>query len=162
MPFFNYKPFTLDFPKNVMTTPSWDSYRLGKSEMQYLRAKSIMFRATCNYQEKFQTGTLKPDYLRGHLSDVDIIYDDNIESCKRYINVNIRGYECTNCLAHTAHGRESNWHYHLDVTWNVCDFRPPCEKQNVDSFGMYATIENQSTCTQTQQSTTQWWLGEEL
>jgi len=138
----------------------WGAYRLAVNQMRYMRSKSGLFRATCNFPRR--NGTLTPDLLIGSLSDVDIFNTTGYISCKKFKFIDIRGYQCTNCTALTYHGDQG--HFHIDVThtYPSCDFQVKVSKLNSDSFGSYAVTDDVFKCTQTPTSTTQWWLGEEM
>jgi len=153
---FKNKPFNNDFGSNKNEPPHWGSFRLTKDRMAYVKSKSTLFRATCDFPNR--NGVLTPDLLIGNLSDVDIMSKDNIQGCQKYNLVNFGGEQCTDCTARSFSG--STAHFHLDVSDGSCDFKPPV-KSSLDSFGLYNTCDDKSKCTATPQSTTQWWLGAE-
>jgi len=156
---FKDKPFTILYRVNQQKPTNWPSFRFGQSKMKYIRSNSSLFRATCDYPNR--NGSLVPDLLIGSLSNLDIVNEGDFGECRKFRLINIRGHQCTNCFAYVIHGKSPAFHLHLDVTWNYCDFVPPFQTQNEDLFGFYSTTGNGFKCTETPQSTTQWWLGQE-
>ena len=142
-------------------TPGWESYRLGLQLLRYIRTKATMFRATCDFPNR--GGVLTPDYLFGYLSDYDIINRGNvIGECMKFAHMNVRGYDYFNVSAKVWHHEDS---YHLVIDCSrACPGFPgvPNSVPSEDCFGYYGNYNNISKCTSTAQSTTQWWLGEEL
>ncbi|XP_020892490.1 uncharacterized protein LOC110231781 [Exaiptasia diaphana] len=153
---FKAKPFYANYSINQDRPLNWDAYRLSLDDMKSFRSSSTLFRATCDFPLR---NAFESDFVIGHLKEVDIMDDTKVLGCKRYGHINIRGYNCSACTAFTAHSND--WHFHIDVTHNRCDFKPKYTKYSVDSFGQYEHTEQESKCTATLQSTTQWWLGEE-
>lgn len=160
---FRYKAFYLDYAVSNNNPPSWERFRVGITRMKYIRSSSTLFRATCDFPKR--NGNLTPDLLIGRLSDVDIITFRRgyLGICKRFLFIDIRGYQCSNCTALAFQDLERhNIHLYLDVTHDgYCQFTPPHTVESVDSFGYYYVTEPVSKCTATPKSTTQWWLGEE-
>jgi len=153
---FQSKAFHQDFPRSDVT-PNWVDYRMSLSNMKYIRDKATKFRATCDYPKR--VGSLAPDYLLGELSQLDIISDEVIiGACTTFLHINIRGNTCFKCTAPIY--KLPIEHIHIDPNTN-CDFRPQDDVAGADHFGFYMIVNPKSKCTATQQSTTQWWLGEQ-
>lgn len=155
---FKNLPLYSDGRKNQRRPPTWDSFRLKSSRIYHVRSKSTLFRATCNFQKK--NHTLTPDLLIGRLTEYDVIKYDEKFNCRKYVLVNIRGYECKDCYAFTAQNK--TMHIHIDATRPWCKFHPPSAIKSEDSFGYYENVNPNSTCTAMPGSTTQWWLGKEI
>jgi hypothetical protein len=158
---FKREPFHKDYPRNNLVA-NWDQYRLSLSDMQYVRSKATMFRATCDYPNR---ASLTPDFLLGQLQEYDLLGGDDINNiCIKFSHIDIMGSQCFNCTAAAFHAFGTTpYHFHLDLSVNkYCQFKSPLIiiASDTDNFGFYGTTNPKSKCTATQQSTTQWWLGE--
>ena len=92
---FKNLPFYKDDRTNSDHPSNWSSYRMGLDRMTYLQSRSTLFRATCNFP--IRNGSLRPDYLRGSLTNFDILKNEEVWGCKRYSEINIRGHNCSEC-----------------------------------------------------------------
>ena len=154
---FRDKPFYNDYSVYNNNPPSWERFRMGLGRMKYIRSKSTLFRATCDFPKR--NGSLTPDLLIGRLSDVDIInHNSSYGHCKEYIYINIKGHNCTNCTSLTY---QDSRHFRIFAALNYgCQFKPPLQETQ-SYFGGYWHTYKISKCTSTPSSTTQWWLGED-
>ncbi|KAK3728954.1 hypothetical protein QZH41_016808 [Actinostola sp. cb2023] len=155
---FQKKAFHQDIPKSV-ATPNWVDYRMSLRNMMYIRNKATMFRATCAYPKR--VGSLTPDYLLGYLRDYDIInHGDTKNGEFRFAYINIRGHEYFNATVGVLHMKKQ-FHLHINASHSYYGKdKVPDAVDDEDCFGYYGQINRVSKCTATQQSTTQWWLGE--
>ncbi|XP_031550207.1 uncharacterized protein LOC116287660 [Actinia tenebrosa] len=153
------KDFLTNFFRNNDFPPNWNDYRLQKNAILYhLRPRSTMFRATCDFPKR---ESLTPDFLLGYLSECDFINNNQMKGhCIKFAHINIRGYDFYNTTAPVWH-LQGTCHFAIDPTGNRCSFSIPESVKSEDNFGAYFVINPRSTCTATQNSTTQWWLGEE-
>ncbi|XP_028516180.1 uncharacterized protein LOC114575466 [Exaiptasia diaphana] len=159
---YQKNPYHDDFPRHMDALPKWDDYRLSLSAMKYIRTKSSLFRATCEFQKRMG-GSLKPDFLLGSLSDYDIINNGDVIGvtiCKRYKYINIRNQEYYNQTALT-YSKSNVHHIHIEPD-SFCGFVVSDEGVSEEFFGVYNPIYPTFKCVETGSSTTQWWLGEEL
>ena len=103
------------------------------------------------------------DYLRGKTTDLNILLL-NIEPRVKMEYINIRGYDCYDCMAKMT--QTINWHLHLDSNYvELCQFRSARNASvklpgGEDNFGFYQTINPLHRCTTGENTTTQWWFGE--
>jgi hypothetical protein len=126
--------------------------------MQYIQKKATMFRATCDFPNRDH---LTPDFLLGYRKYLDIIFGNDLYGqCVEFSYINLRGYEFRSTKAPVWHTVDKQ-HLHMDHSWGYCGFTVPQTIQDEDVFGFYSLTNGNSTCTATQQSTTQWWLGEQ-
>ncbi|KAK3751120.1 hypothetical protein QZH41_009294 [Actinostola sp. cb2023] len=154
------KDFAEDFPVNTENL-NWTDYRLSRFAMGHVKTHSTHWRATCNYNSE---GLVKRDYIRGLLSDVDIIMVSGI-MCVPVSYINIRGIHCSNCTTHIRQG--ANFHVFVDSnggSTHHCDinFKQGGNRYSgsfCDNFGNYKVINPAHRCTAFPNSTTQWWLG---
>lgn len=162
--YFKFNSFHVDLTYNPHDPPSWNKFRIGKTRMTYIHSKSTLFMATCDFNVRMN-GSLTPDVLVGRLSDVDILtYKyEYAKTCQKYIFIDVKGHQCRDCTANTEQNHGGyNTHFCIDVTRNMCDFNVPSNTLFVRSFGFYQLFDTAFTCTASPQSTTQWWLGDEL
>jgi len=152
-------PLHVDLPINE-STPNFANYRMNLSNMKYLRTRSTLFRATCDFSKR---NILKPDLMVGYLSEFDIVNTgDSSGTCFKITYLNIRGYEFWNATVPFYSKTGSN-HVHI-TTASLCGFVYPEEGSvsSEDNFGFYASVNPAFTCTATQTSGTEWWLGAEV
>jgi len=161
---FQKSPFYKNNPQNSKSPTSWGSYRVGLDRMEYLKNKATLFRATCNFPTR--TGSLRPDYLLGNLETYfDIFKEEEVSRCMKYLEINIRGHNCTECNAVTIQSNSA--HLYIDVTsspeGNSCPghFNVSDAVSNEDNFGYYNNYNTESECAKSVESTTQWWFGQE-
>jgi len=156
---FKYKSFDQDYPVNRDDPPFWKHFRIGFRRMQYIHSKSTLFSATCDFPKR--NGLLTPDLLIGRLSDVDIFSSQPIDGCKRFVYIDIKGTNCSDCTAYAVQYPHQHFHIypasHIAVYYS-CDFP---FVGHVDSFGYYNVHDDKTKCTASPSSTTQWWLGQE-
>ena len=145
--------------------PNWNAYRLSHAHMKEIAEQSNYYRATCQFPSEV---TKDSDYLRGKLSDFNLV-EDAIERCVKHEYMKIRGHPYYNRTAHTI--QTANWHMHLDSYWSSgCELgrvpgaepgrlppllNPPGE----DNFGLYDTPNSHHRCSANENAITQWWLG---
>ena len=122
---------------------------------------STHFRATCNFNTD---GLVTTDYLRAKTTDFNFLLPTQ-DPCVKMEYMNIRGYDCYNCTAKFY--QKIDEHIHCD-SYNV----DPCQFTSArngavklhggeDNFGFYGTINPSHRCTSNDNSTTQWWFGEQ-
>lgn len=157
--FFKSSPFFETFGINYDLPPSWENFRMIRGRMTYISSLSTLFRATCDFPKR-SSSSLTPDLLIGELREVNLI-SEHIDGCKRFMFIDIKGHQCRNCTAFTYQGGTVNAHFHIDVTHNRCEYKPPI-LFNTDNFGYYGSIDKTFTCTLAANSTTQYWLGQEI
>ncbi|XP_031550177.1 uncharacterized protein LOC116287636 isoform X1 [Actinia tenebrosa] len=156
---FNNKAFHQNHPRN-QESHNWNDYRLSLSSMKYIQTKATMFRATCEYQNR---DSLTPGFVLGYKKDFDIINSGNQRGyCVNFSYANFKGYEFQRQRVPIWHAKDQ-WHLHLDISLGLCGFTPPAATyiHNEDNFGHYNAINQAFKCTATNQSTIQWWLGEQ-
>jgi len=159
---FADKAFYKDYPVNQEAF-TWKRYRLSRSRINVIANHSTHVRATCNFNTD---GLQYIDYLRAKLSDIDVT-SLNFDGCKSYEYINIRGYDCSNCTAQFT--QVDRWHAHVDSYHGSrigCQLTSPLAGAVIspggeDNFGFYQTINPAHRCSSSNNSTTQWWIGEQ-
>ena len=149
--------FFKDKPQNG-NSPNWVKYRLSRAHMKQITKRSTYFRATC----QFPIGGVKyVDYLRGRLSDFNLIPKTEFRGCAKYEYVNIRGHQCYNCTVYTHQTNKE--HIHIDSCHSDrCGLgRVPgaITGNGEDNFGFYFVVNPDHRCSANSTTTTQWWLG---
>ena len=159
---FAKKPFYKDYPVN-QNSFTWSKFRLSRSRMNIIAGHSTHVRATCNFNTE---GLKYTDYLRAKVSVIDVM-SLNFDGCKRYEYINIRGYNCHNCMAQFV--QRDYWHAHIDSYHGSqmgCHFNSSLtgsvkNPSGEDNFGWYETVNPVHRCSASADSTTQWWIGEQ-
>ena len=122
---------------------------------------STHFRATCNFNTD---GLLKRDYLRAKTTELNILLLKD-GACVTSEYINIRGHDCHNCSVYMIQNSFS--HLHIDSHYGApnCHFK---SAQNgsiggggEDNFGYYGVFNPLHRCSSGDNSTTQWWFGEQ-
>jgi len=153
---YKNKDFVENFPVNENNF-NWIDYRLSLSVMQHIKSHSTHWRATCNYDKD---GLVKTDYIRGRISDIDIITYSEGNGCFNVMYVNVMGTECSNCTVHMR--QVENVHI---FTGSYGGYSFGCMLDLRDGtggsqrFGFYHTVNPAHRCSNSSLSTTQWWLG---
>lgn len=142
-------PFTKDFPINEDNL-NWSDYRVSLFVMQHIKSHATQWRATCRFD---QDGFSKTDYVRGLLSDIDIM--KGATGCFRVEYINIKGIEHRNG---TTHVKQDARHIFLDSTVGRiilgCDIHFPWDDFS-DNFGFYKVLNKGHRCSASASSTTQ-------
>ena len=158
---YNAQPLFKDYPVN-QDSFKWNMFRLSLPIMNSTLSHSTHFRATCNFNTD---GLVTRDYLRGKTTDFNILLLKK-DSCEKMEYINIRDYDCYNC---TARMTQQNWHLHCDSFYvRDCQFTSASNGSVMgtnaggeDNFGFYETINSIHRCSSGNDSTTQWWFGEQ-
>ena len=140
---------------------TWNKFRLSWMTMNSTLSHSTHFRATCNFNTD---GLVKTDYLRAKTTELNILLLKG-GACVTSEYINIRGYDCHNCLVYMI--QHPTWHLHTDSHYggSNCQFK---SAQNgsiggggEDNFGYYGVVNPLHRCSSRNNSTTQWWFGEQ-
>ena len=153
---FQSRSFLQDYPVNENSF-KWNKFRLSLPIMNSTLSHSTHFRATCNFNTD---GLVTTDYLRAKTTDLNILLL-NKDSCVKMEYINIRGYDCDNCTAKMT--QTIQWHLHFDSYYvDYCQFGKAHKLLGgEDHFGYYHTTTPLDRCTSENDSTTQWWFGEQ-
>ena len=122
---------------------------------------STHFRATCNFNTD---GLVTTDYLKAKTTELNILLL-NDGPCVKMEYINIRGYDYYNCTAWIIQTIRD--HLHTDsFLANNCLFKSAHNGAvespgGEDNFGHYVTTNPLHRCTSADDSTTQWWFGEQ-
>ncbi|XP_031564311.1 uncharacterized protein LOC116299733 [Actinia tenebrosa] len=155
-------PLTMDFPSNEENPPNWSDYRLSRNTMQHVKRDATHWRASCNYDKD---RLMKTDYIRGRLSEMDILTYLGGFTCARVEYINVRGISCQNCTTHFRQTSvlhafvDSGYGLNIGCQWNG---RHGAVRYWCDNFGRYDIINPAHRCPSSLSSTTQWWLGKEV
>ena len=159
-----YKSFTLDFPVNQESL-NWRDYRLSRSVMQHLKSNATLWRATCRYDTD---GLVTTDYIRGLLTNTDILTYVSDSKCAHVQHINVRGISCSECTAHFYQSAlshafvDSGYGISLGCQWDGRVGAVESLGSWDDNFGKYGTINLEHRCSSSSASTTQWWLGTQV
>ena len=158
---FADKAFYKDYPVNQETF-TWNRSRLSWSRMDAIAKHSNHVRATCN----FNTDGLKfSDYLRAKQRNIDVMRLD-ANGCRKFEYISIRVFDCTECRA--LFTQRDSWHANVDSYYGPgygCQLNAPGAVPltgGEDDFGFYQAVNTAHRCSSNKNSTTQWWLGEQL
>ena len=156
---FSDKPLFHDFPVNASFPGDWSSYRLSLADMQYIRAKSTHWRATCDFPT---VGIDFRDYVRASFDDFDVM-QTGIPACRRVEFINIRGNQCIDCTVFSIiSANRTPIVRSSEIKSQSCEFdgKPNGGKQIEKNFGYYAPYLNPAfRCMAAMSSTTQYWFG---
>ncbi|EDO38961.1 predicted protein [Nematostella vectensis] len=162
---FKDKPFFVNYtlPYNP-SQPIWEKFRLSRDAMLHVRANSSRFKSECAYNKRDQITGFPKDSILADLSEYDIMqHTEKSGSCVTLETAFIRGQECSSTPCTVSAWHIKNHHLHFDTTSNAqCTYKPTGSVASEDSFGYYFNANPESTCSENDDSTTQWWLGEEL
>ena len=153
---FNNQSFFNDHPVS-QNSFKWNKFRLSLPIMNSTLSHSTHFRATCNFNTD---GLVTTDYLRAKTTDLNILQLDGWP-CVKMEYINIRGYDCYDCMAKMVQGID--WHLHTDSSLTSCPFKSASNGsvESEDNFGYYSAINPFHRCTSGDNATTQWWFGEQ-
>ena len=151
---FKAQPFDKDYPVNQNSFKR-NKFRLSLPIMNSTRSHSTHFRATCNFNTD---GRVTTDYLRAKTTDLNILQLDGWP-CVKMEYINIRGYDCYDCMAKMVQG--INWHLPTDSSLTSCRFKIAHDSsvESEDNFGYYDIVNPLHRCTSGDNATTQWWFG---
>ena len=157
LPAFVKIPFKYNSPQNEDAL-NWDLYRLSLARMRFLQGQSTHWRATCSYPIK---GIDFRDYLRGNFKDFNIFDFTGEGKCKKVEYVNIRGHVGTDLTAPFWQSL-NKWTLHINSPSTHCQFKAARSGavSSEDNFGWYGDgLSTKFRCTETAESTTQYWFG---
>jgi len=155
VPQFQIQPFIQNSPLKE-DDPNWDSYRLSLPRMQHISRSSSHWRITCNFP---QDGLSYVDYVRGKISDIDMISFEGGAVCKRVEYINVLNHTCTGCTV-AWWQRSGSYIFHHDISTNACEFgSTPGGIYNQDVFGFYGVVNYKFRCCLSDESNTNYWFG---
>ncbi|XP_067026106.1 uncharacterized protein [Acropora muricata] len=156
---FNAQPFLRDYPVS-QNSFKWNKFRLSLPIMNSTLSHSTHVRATCNFNTD---GLVTTDYLRGKTTELNILLL-KVGTCVTLEYINIRGHEGYNS---SVMMNQEHWHLHTDSYdgGDVCPFNGAKNGsiggKGEDNFGYYYTVNRLHRCSSGDDSTTQWWFGEQ-
>ena len=139
----------------------WNKFRLSLPIMKSTLSHSTHFRETCNFNTDRLVLT---DYLRAKTTDLNILQLIIISApCVKMEYINIRGYDCYDCMA--LIGQAISFHLHTDSSDTVkfCQFKSARNSYvaSKDNFGYCGIVNPLHRCTSGENATTQWWFREQ-
>ena len=154
---FNY---SLSYNENEPNNYRDSLYRMSKTNQVYIASNSDYLLSSCNFN--IDTNSSTPDFWFINLANFDDIENpwstqwDYICTNGKY---NIRGYYCEGETK--TYQNAWNQHLHIDSHLQECDCFPWAysAKHDEDNFGLYKSINQNFTCSQYLNSTTNWWIG---
>ena len=132
------------------------SLRLGLQKMKDIRSSSTMFRITCSFS-KYKSDIYR-DYLRAELKHLDFLKFKEKDYCCQVDRINIRGHKGNSTTV--AFTQKSEIPFHIDSSKSQCSFDAKGNSVvGEDNFGKYKYTNMQFRCTESAESTTEYWLG---
>ena len=124
--------------------------------MNSLRSLSKVWRATCSFPT--YKSDITRDYVRARIQVVDILTYYGY-TCKMVEYINIRGHIGSNISV--SFYQDHGGHFHTDAHVNLgCSFNPRQGSiYEEDNFGLYNHVNPAFRCTESPESTTQYWFG---
>ena len=160
---FMRQTFSKDYAVNQNSFTS-NKFRLSLPIMKSTLSHSTHVRATCNFNTD---GLLTRDYLRAKTTELKILLLNGRE-CVTLEYINIRGYEGYNDSVWMVQDETPQpSHIHTDSHYggDRCSFKSAKNGSiggpGEDNFGLYETYNPKHRCSSTDDSTTQWWFGEQ-
>jgi hypothetical protein len=161
---FLWTSFLKNSPKSK-EKQNWSLYRLSKPRMQSIRSESTKWRITCCYDTTDDAN--HRDYVRGSLSEVDLLHFNHRGECVKVDYISVRGQSCRNC---TAYAFQKSAIFHFPSQKGNCEFQThdykdcSANKTNVikkfeSNFGFYGCANAQHHCSANVNATTQTWFG---
>ena len=115
-----------------------------------------MWRATCGFEG--DKSNIYSDYVRAQISEVDILTLNQVGLCCKVDYVNIRGHSGFNITVKFFQTNAIT--FHTDSWSTPCEFDPKGgDKSDSEYFGFYTKINKAFRCTESEDSTTQYWFG---
>ena len=133
--------------------PNWLVYRMGFLEMSKIKNNSTLWRITCSFP---QYGVnISKDYVRAAFTDFDLM-SNFWEECKKVSHISVMGQSCSECTAQWWQGASYAPHI-AAVQVDPCDIKS--DKSGYYYFGSYHNYNPAFRCTESPNSTTNYWFG---
>ena len=149
-----------DFAVNEQNISTIDeSYRWNKDRILNMHEfDETYLLMTCNFDISMNKDYVFTKFYDEFLWDSDIATDN---SCFKVESANIRGYQCDDKSVNFWSLSEA-MHFRIDSHFCDCEC---CEWNNgsvasEDNFGFYSSINANFSCSETEDSTTNYWIGE--
>ena len=124
--------------------------------MEQIRLSSTMWRATCSFP--VYKSSIFRDYVRAQLKEVDILDYEDKRQCRKVDHINIRGHEDSNISV--PFWQTADYIFHTDSSIQLCVFSArQGSVSSEDNFGFYNKFNPAFRCSETDEATTQYWLG---
>ena len=124
--------------------------------MKNVRSSATMWRATCNFP--IHKSDIYRDYMRTQISALDFLTFKGVAVCHIVEHINIRGNTGSNTTV--GFWQQDGFGLHIDSSELVCKFDARNGSlHDEDNFGHYYTCNNAFRCTESEDSTTQYWFG---
>ena len=135
--------------------PNWSAYRMSSSLMAALKEMTTHWRITCSFpQYGVDTET---DYVRAVFADFDLL-KKNKNECKNVSYISVMGQSCSKCTAQWTHTfYKLTPHIAAMQNDSACDIKS--DKSGYYYFGAYFTYNPNFRCTESPNSTTNYWFG---
>ena len=159
---FRYSPFADNNPREMENVELYrfTNYRLSKNWMLIMINNSNYFYSTCNFDIYFNQDWWLMNINSLINNDQHPLFNEWTAKCTNVISLNIRGQLCNN---DGVRSWTSNEHLHIDSgsqnSGCGCTIISQGSIHDEDNFGWYWTINNNFTCVETSDSTTNWWFG---
>ena len=115
-----------------------------------------MWRAACSFP-KYKSDIYR-DYVRVRIKELDILTFNAEGACKKVDHINIRGHKASNITV--PFWQSASFSFHTDSTKERCKFNAARDSVNSeDNFGFYHKVNPNFRCTESEDSTTQYWFG---
>ena len=124
--------------------------------MKYIRSSSTMWRATCSFST-YKSNVYR-DFMRVNFNEADILELKCLECCHTMEYINIRGHKGSAIKGALWQGDAIA--LHVDSSKHACKFDArEGSLEDEDNFGHYRRVNQAFRCTESVESTTQYWFG---
>ncbi|CAB3993597.1 Hypothetical predicted protein [Paramuricea clavata] len=134
--------------------PNWSDYRMGTSLIAALKNMTTHWRITCSFPQ-YGVDT-KTDYVRAVFADFDLLSEFSGE-CKNVSYISVMGQSCSKCTAQWTHITYYTPHIAAMQNDSACDIKS--DKSGYHYFGAYDNYNLNFRCTESSNSTTNYWFG---
>ena len=92
------------------------------------------------------------------MEQLDLLNFTGVGECRKVDHINIRGHKASNITV--PFWQSASFSFHTDSTEKRCEFNATEGSVDTeDNFGFYAQFNRQFRCTESDDSTTQYWFG---
>ena len=125
--------------------------------MENIRSASTRWRATCSFPT-YKSDVYR-DYMKAKFKQADILAFEGFGACLRIAYINVRGHQGWNVTV--PFWQPEGEHFHTDTDNTLCEFDARVDNvYTEDNFGNYQFCNKRFRCTESDDSTTQYWFGD--
>ena len=138
---------------------NWERYRIGRSRMRILEARSSHWRITCDFPTY---GVDYRDYVRAEFKNLNPLKYNASGECRKMEYINIRGRNCTQCTAAWWQTTSQQLTHFSDLYQDGCQLgKIDGSLDNEANFGGYwkNNFSSEFRCSSKETSSTNHWFG---